>query len=372
MPKRPYKILFVARDNGGCGFYRCKQPADFLKRSGLADAEYVLTNPTKEQLFAADLVVMQEMGSMNSSNLMRFMQENKIPYIAEFDDFIFHVSPNNVAGHQAWNPSTLYLHRSLQLAKQSVGITVSTKMLAKEFFPYNPYIYVIQNFLDKEKWDQPVSRRSDGKTRIGWCGGNAHADDLHMISKVLNKVVKEYEGKVVFETMGMTRHELSGVFPMDPTSADSCPSCGFEGTLHHHPGETLDDYPVVLAGKAWDFALAPVIDNAFGNAKSDLKIKEYAAMGLPIIASRVKPYIEAAESGAHIIFADTFEEWYTAIKDLVENVAQRDAIARSNKAWIQNFWIQDNIGSIFEVYKQVIDQVRPILGITEDRLTLKN
>lgn len=369
MDRKP-KILYVARDDGGCGFFRCFQPGNFLKRSGLAEVEAVLKHPTHEQLMAADLVIMQESGSVEASNMASFMVKNNIPFMTEFDDFIHHISPNNQAGYIAWNPSTLFLHRAMEMSRKAIGITVSTNQLARELFPYNPNIFVVPNYLNKEQWDQPVIRRTDGKIRIGWCGGNAHADDLRMISKVLDKIVKEYEGKVIFETMGMTEHELAGVFPMQ-ASHDSCPSCGYEGQLHHFPGETLQNYPTVLASRGWDIAVAPVINNAFGNSKSDLKLKEYSAVGLPIVASPVMPYREAVDNGATVSLAATFEEWYDSLKDLIDHSEKRAEIARKNKDWVANYWIQDNIGKIFEVYRQVISQVQPVLGTPEDRLQNK-
>lgn len=361
------KILFVARDDGGCGFFRCFQPGDHLKRSGLMDVEAVLKHPTEAQLMDADLVIMQESGSVEASNMANFMVKNKIPFMMEFDDFVHHVSPNNHAGYMAWNPSTLFLHRSMEMTRKAVGVTVSTNQLARELFPYNSAIFVIPNYLDKEVWDQPVVRRTDDKIRIGWCGGNAHADDLKMISKVLDKLIKEYKGKVIFETMGMTAQELAGVFPMKSQN-DTCPSCGYEGELHHHPGESLQNYPTVLASKGWDIAVAPVINNAFGNAKSDLKIKEYSAVGIPIVASPVQPYREASVDNAQIHFAETFSEWYNQLKDLIENPEKRAQISRQNKEWVSKYWIQDNVSKIAEVYQQVIMQVEPVLGNKEHRL----
>ncbi len=365
------KILFVARDNGGCGFYRCEQPALFLSRSGLLEAEYVLSRPTEAQLLSADLVVMQEMGSMEASNMMNFMLKNKIPFMTEFDDFIWHVSPRNTSGYGAWNPATLYSHRSIEMARRGVGMTVSTNWLAREFFPYNDFVFVVPNYLDKELWDQPIVKKTDGKVRIGWAGGNAHADDLRMISKVLDKIIKEYKGKVLFETMGMSRQELLNVFPMEIFN-EVCPSCGYEGELHHYPGESLKDYPVILASKGWDIALAPVIDNAFGNAKSDLKIKEYASLGIPVVASPVAPYLEASKSNAQILFAATFEEWYNAIKELIENQALRSEMSKKNKEWAEGNWIQNNVQDISEIYKHMITLAEQVLGTKEDRLKLTN
>ncbi len=369
MNKKQRNILYIARDNGGCGFFRCVQPAKFLQRSGLADAISVLQNPTKDQVLNADLVVLQNVGPVESSNLVQFMVENKVPFVTEFDDFIQHVSPHNLAGALAWNPGTLFVHRAMECTRKAFGVTVSTRQLAREYFPYNPNIYVVPNYLDKEKWDNPIVKRNDGKIRIGWAGGNAHADDLRMISKVLDKIIKEYKGKVIFETMGMTRQELAGVFPMDAHN-DICPSCGFEGELHHYPGESIDNYSTVLASKGWDIAVAPVINNSFGNCKSMIKIMEYAALGIPVVCSPVMPYKEAKSSNAHLLFADTFEQWYNKIKQLIENSLLRDEIVKKNRDWVSQFWIQDNVQKIFDIYEQIITTSESVIGTKEERLKI--
>jgi len=361
MNKKIPKILFIMRDDGGCGFFRCIQPANFIKRMGLANTEVVLRNPTKEQLLFSDLVVIQDTGSPTGTASAQFLIKNKIPYIAEFDDFIHHVSPNNIHGYPAWNPSTLYIHRAMEMARSAFAITVSTPQLAREYFPYNPTVYIIPNYLDKEKWNNPIIKRQDNKIRIGWMGGNAHADDLKMISNVLNKIIKESKGKVIFETMGMTKQELSGVFPFKDFSA-VCPHCGYEGDVHNFPGESQNDYPFILTSKGWDIALAPVINNAFGNSKSDLKIKEYAAAGIPIIASPITPYKESADNGVDIVFANDFNEWYNEINGLIKNVKRREDMARKNKEWAKKNWIQDNTKNIFEVYKQVLQKAELVYG----------
>lgn len=356
------KILFVKRDDGGCGYFRCVQPATFLKRAGLADTETVSKFATTEQLLSADLVVLQEMGDINGSNIANFCIKNKIPYIAEIDDFLHHISPHNTAGYGCWNPTTLYLSRAIQLIQKASAVTVSTNQLAREYFPYNNIIYVVPNYLDKDKWDNPIVKNTTDKIKIGWCGGNAHADDLKMISLVINKIVKEYKGKIIFETMGMTSQELAGVFPMKIFN-DVCPSCGYEGELRHFYGEDLDHYPVVLASKGWDIAVAPVINNAFGNCKSDLKIKEYAAAGISIVASSIIPYKEAVENNAQIRLVDeNFEKWYNEIKDLIDNPKERDGAVRNNREWVSRYWIQDNIYKIAEIYQQTISRADLILG----------
>jgi len=349
-------ILYVLRDKGGCGFYRCSQPATFLRARGMMNAIVDFKNTTREHILQADIVVFQEVGSSISADAMNFAIKNKKPVVVETDDFLHKVSPHNKGGHGAWNPATLYIHRFVQQMTKSNAVTVSTPQLARELFPYNDNIYILPNFLNEDKWTLQQIKKNDDLIRIGWAGGNAHADDLKMIFKVIEKIIREYKGKVKFETMGMVKAELQGVFDNLEEFHEVCPKCNYQGESITWMGETLDNYPIVLASHGWDIALAPVINESFGNCKSDLKLKEYSAIGFPIVASDVVPYREAMEDGCDVLLAKNFDEWYNNIKELVENPERREKMRKHNKLWITNKWIGENIKLYADVYHQIIEK----------------
>lgn len=345
-------VLYVLRDDGGCGFYRCLQPAMALRKRQLFNTITDLKETTREHILMADLVVFQEVGSVKGLEAYNFAIENNKPVVVELDDSLHNVSPNN-PGYNTWNTGTLYIHRFVEQLKRANAMTVSTPQLAREYFPYNKNIYVLPNFLDEDKWNNPIQKKKDGKIRIGWAGGNAHIDDLKLISRVIEKIVKEYDGKVKFETMGMTKKELNGVFKLEEFT-DTCPKCNYQGEYNTLPGELLDNYPLVLSSHGWDIALAPIVDSAFNCCKSDLKLKEYSAIGYPMIASKVTPYIEAKELGCNVLLAKTFNEWYNNIKKLVEDEKLRRDIIKKNKSWIQSQWIDENIKKYSDIYNQII------------------
>lgn len=347
-------VLFVLRDKGGCGYYRCIQPASFLKTRGLMNTIVDVKKTTHEHILKADLVVLQETGSINSVEIMNFAMANNKPVVIEVDDYLHGVSPNNHGGYGAWNPASLYIARFTQQMSRVDAVTVSTPQLAREYFAHNSKIYVLPNFLNQNKWSDHQTKKKDGYLRIGWAGGNAHRDDLQMIVKVINRIVFEHKDKVKFETMGMLKKELQDTFPNLEEFKDICPKCNYQGDSITWAGESLENYPMVLASHGWDIALAPVINNAFGNAKSDIKLKEYAAIGYPIVASAVTPYIEAKEDGCDVLLAKNFKEWYNYIKFLIDNPERRDEIVKNNKKWVAKKWIGDNIKLYADVYQQII------------------
>jgi len=347
-------VLFVVRDQGGCGFYRCQQPATYLRLRGLMNTIVDLNTTTPEHILQADIVVLQESGSTVSLEAMNFAMQNNKPVVIEIDDFLHKVSPHNIGGYGAWNPATLFLHRFVAQISRANAMTVSTNQLAREYFPYNSNIFVLPNFLNEGLWSLQQTKKNDGIIRIGWAGGNAHMDDLKMISKVIEKIVREYKGKVKFETMGMIKPELQGIFDNLEEFHEICPKCNYQGESVTWMGESLDNYPVVLASHGWDIALAPVINESFGNCKSDVKLKEYSAIGCPIVASRVVPYEEAKKDGCQVLLAETFDEWYNNIKELIEKPEIREEMRKHNRQWVSGKWIGDNIKLYAEAYQQII------------------
>lgn len=347
-------VLFVLRDMGGCGFYRCLQPAMYLRKRGLMNTITDVQNTTPEHLLQADLVVLQSPGSQKTSEIMNFCIQNNKPFIVEIDDYLNGVSPNN-PGYHAWRPESLYLTRFLNCATKANAMIVTTDQLAREYGLYNHNMFVVPNYLNENKWDLHQTKKNDGIIRIGWAGGNAHVDDLKMISPVIQKLVSEYKGKLKFETMGLMKSELKDTFPMIEFDG-VCPSCNFQGEIETWGGEQLDNFPQVLASHGWDIAVAPVIDNAFNNAKSDLKMKEYSAVGFPIVASSVTPYEEAQRSGCDVLLARTYEDWYNSLKQLIENADRRREMVVKNSEWVKQFWIEDNVTKYHEIFMQVIEQ----------------
>lgn len=354
--KNLFTILYVTRDSGGCGFYRCFQPAVYLRRMKLFNTIVDFKNTTPEHINQADLIVFQEAGTPQALEAMSFAKSIGKPVVLEIDDFVHFVSPHNTAGYGSWNPSTLFIHRFDQMCRHADAMTVSTPQLAREYFVFNPNIYVLPNFLDKDKWDQPLTKKNDGIIRIGWAGGNAHGDDLKMISKVIEKIVRDYKGKVKFETMGMMKPELGGTFNGLEEYNHVCPKCDYQGEYVLRSGEHLENYPIVLASYGWDIALAPIVNGSFNSAKSDLKLKEYSALGIPTVASRVTPYIEAQKNGCDVLLAETFKEWYNNIDELIKNTEKRKKMADNNRQWMENYWIQERIKDYAETYKQIIEK----------------
>jgi glycosyltransferase involved in cell wall biosynthesis len=154
----------------------------------------------------------------------------------------------------------------------------------------------------------PVERRP-GFT-VGWVAGLEHkVDALQLgITAALRRLVAEHP-EVRVETIGVR-------LPM------------IEGYTH------LREVPFHLLGDrmaTWDVGIAPLVDIPFNAARSDIKLKEYAAAGLPWLASPVGPYQGLGEAeGGRLVDHDG---WFEALRALVVDAGERDRLAGNARAW---------------------------------------
>ena len=89
------------------------------------------------------------------------------------------------------------------------------------------------------------------------------------------------------------------------------------------------DYPAALASLGLDAAVAPLADNAFNRAKSDLKILEYGILCIPVIASSVGEYRRAP-----VLFAEDADAWIDAIRMLASDRDTAHARGDSLREWV--------------------------------------
>jgi glycosyltransferase involved in cell wall biosynthesis len=67
-----------------------------------------------------------------------------------------------------------------------------------------------------------------------------------------------------------------------------------------------------------DIGLIPLKDTEFNRAKSNLKMLEMGAFGLPVIVSDVEPYQELSKNGINCLVVGK-REWYKSIRKLIDN-----------------------------------------------------
>jgi glycosyltransferase involved in cell wall biosynthesis len=106
----------------------------------------------------------------------------------------------------------------------------------------------------------------------------------------------------------------------------------------------------------FDLALAPLADTAVNQARSDVKLKEYAAAGVPWLASPVGPYASLGEQEGGRLVADG--DWFAAIEGLMNDVDRRRVLSQRGMRWAAGETIETRIDVWERTFQDAIAQAR--------------
>jgi len=364
---RRLRILWIPRDNQGCGFYRIMVPANELKKQDLADVR-VREEWAWEDVEWSHIIIIQRQSELPAFESIEKAQAMGKKVVYDIDDLLQLVEPNNPA-FSYWSPMGDNLARALNIIKNCDAVQVSTKRLRNEYALWNKTIGVLPNYLDKnlwstdnwvdDDWEKFNKRKNDGIIRIGWMGAHSHYYDLQVVEQVITKICKKYTN-VHFCLMGYWGESKIGpnLFQELVPSTTVCPHCQQGGQFEKIPGAALLHFPKELRQSAFDIAIAPLIDTGFNEAKSDVKIKEYGALGLPVVASAVGPYKESVQQGYTGFLASTGKEWFDALEKLIKDKELRERLGKNNYEWYKKNTIDIHIHEWLNFYYRAVTYQR--------------
>ncbi len=81
----------------------------------------------------------------------------------------------------------------------------------------------------------------------------------------------------------------------------------------------------------FDIGIAPIADIPFNRARSNVKLKEYAAVGVPWLASPIGPYAGLGENQGGRLVPD--DGWFEALDRLVGDERGRRKLAKRARKW---------------------------------------
>jgi glycosyltransferase involved in cell wall biosynthesis len=86
-----------------------------------------------------------------------------------------------------------------------------------------------------------------------------------------------------------------------------------------------------------DIGLAPLPDNRFTRGKCSFKVLEYAAAGLPVVASPIGTNAEYVKDGATGFLVTDTRQWVDRITELIENPNLRKRMGQEGRAHAEKY-----------------------------------
>jgi glycosyltransferase involved in cell wall biosynthesis len=214
---------------------------------------------------------------------------------------------------------------TLEMARAAAVMTVTTEPIAEHYRAEGvERVHVVPNALKPSAIGAPA--KHDGFV-IGWIGGDEHTPDVEAVGLVpaLERLLERHRD---------VRVEAVGI------------DLGLSQRYHHHGLVHFDRLGRLIA--KWDVGIAPLDDTAFNRARSAIKVQEYAARGVPWLASPVGPYAGLGEQqGGRLVEHGV---WYEALDRLVRKRREHRRLAEAGSAWART----QTIGSTVERWEAAL------------------
>lgn len=343
-------IILYPSDKNGCGFYRTFFPFRYLStkyQKTYNVSEMTAFNFDFNYIRITDHIRFQRQVTIAQTKIISFIKEHikkfnfytKISY--DLDDLVHEILPSNVPAYQFYTP--IRKNNLIYILKEICDFVTYSTAFLKDYYESKFGIkngYIIKNFLPKYLWGLCGKREKrfkdpDKKPRILWSGSSSHigrGGDLEFLFPLIKKTKDEF--KWVF--FGPVPSEVADI-------------------VEKHEWVSVYEYPQKLDSIDADIAIAPIADNIFNMAKSDLKILEYSAVNLPVIASSIGngkgPY-DLYPTKIKLV-ENKIDDWYCAIKEMLSSETVYQNCLNAGRQELENRWLESekNIGIYKDLFK---------------------
>ena len=288
----------------GCGWYRIVLPFDELARHGWQAGYSAGKPPPASESYR--VIVSQRMDKHAAlPDWRRLRIKHRLVY--EIDDDVFSVDAVNHMAHNVYSRGDTQ-DAVIHAAQVADIVTVSTVPLAEVMRERtgHPDIRVLPNCIPDGVLTLERNRNRR-KLIAGWQGGASHGADVAMIADPLREfldTVPRAEFHLVGTDFSKTIGRKCRVTPWVPVSAN------------------LDYYRVI----DFDIGLAPLTGTRFDQSKSHIKALEYAALGIPVIASDCEPYRDFVLHGVTGFLVKRQDEWLKYLAELAADSELRESM----------------------------------------------
>jgi glycosyltransferase involved in cell wall biosynthesis len=182
-------------------------------------------------------------------------------------------------------------------------------------------VRVLENYLPPT-FERPERVMPHGSAvRIGWLASYEHMQDAEQlrIGELIEHLLERHP-HLEFVTIGLELAVRSRRYEAIPFNVYSA-------------------LPAVLSHL--DIGIAPLLDNDFNRIRSDVKLKEYAAVGLPWLASPVGPYRGMGEDEGGRLVSD--DRWHAELDALVKDADERDRLGFRGRRWAEGESIEHHV-----------------------------
>lgn len=322
-------------DRTGCGHYRLIWPTEALRAEGhdvhlvdLRDSAQV----AETALGQADVFVFQRPTNQVLRQLIEDLRQRGKTVVVDMDDDLTCVHPKNPAWHllhPTRSPGNNWEHARAACEAASL-VTVSTVELQNRYGRFGRS-RVLRNCIPKHFL---AVQRPEWRPVWGWAGSlHSHPDDVPILGAAATRLKRQgFTFRIVGDPAGCGRALGQS---QDPPGSGLVP---FEDWASALPQLTV--------------GAAPLADTRFNRGKSWLKPLEYAAVGIPWVATGLYEYEALHQLGmGFTVSGRRSEGWYWAVHELLTNETAWDEASQACRAVAAQLTIEEHAWRWLETWE---------------------
>jgi len=345
----------VVERTSGVDFARVIQPMQHLDKE--KDFKIQLYDPKlNDKLDWVELIPQHDILFLNyTTNPWAFAimgtiarKENR-QIVMDIDDALWEVLPDNTA-YEVFKKKEV--KKTLTAICNEVDyVTCTNKYLKKVILDRTTKRYdeviVMPNFIDLDLYKYRSPFKDSLDIKLLHFGSSSHFSSLQEVEfeKGLNRILGDYPN-VTFKTIG-------SLIPKYKNRWGQRYSHGF-GDVDVYKW-IQEKFPTFL--EEADIMVVPLTNNIYNKGKSCIKFIEASSAIKPGVWQNIRQYSEIIQEGENGFLAETEDEWYDAIKKLVESASLRKSIAKKAFETVQNGWqMKDNTHLYADFFRKILDR----------------
>ena len=339
-------------DYGGCGYYRCMGPnflMNLYQKAVLMESTAMILDP--RFYGTVEAVKVQRQATPAQRDFVKLLKElgkqKPLKLIYEVDDVVFADDiPMYNRNRDAFTSKEIQ-DSILDIMGQMDEITVTSDYFRDYVISKTGLknVTAIPNYLMKWWFDRYYNLgdlvkkfdKNKKKPIIAIFASGTHVD-------VVNRVNQQDDFEEVVPYIIKTKTEFNWHFygsyplPLKPFID--------RGDIKYFPWVQLPDFPQAMANSGAQITFAALRDNTFNRCKSNIKLIESGALGIPCVCPDLVTYKDA------FLKYKTGSEFIDCIKSALKNQTVYAELCKKSRAYAEKFWLDDeqNLMKFYESY----------------------
>lgn len=346
------RVVQFGADLSGCGLYRLGWVSHLLNYQGhmmVTDTTVMVLDP--RWYVNVKAIRLQRQATAAQLEFVKFLKEvqreHKFKIIYEVDDVVFREDIPDYNKFKTAFTSDEIRNNVVNIINLCDEVTVTCNFMRELYqnrtgkqeitvIPNFPAKFWIGNYFDPNRINALYDKNKK-KPRLLYAGSGAHFD-------VENRVGQKDDFEHVVKAIIDSRHKYQwvfiGAFPLALRPYID------RGEIEFHQWQRLYNYPAKIHELGVQMMVAPLQDNPFNRAKSDLKYIEACAYGLPVACQDLCTY-----ENAEIKFKTGEEMMYKIEEELRRTGHYKNSVYKRRRVAEDRFMELDkNLGCYQELF----------------------